>query len=645
MSDQPEHIRTQCSCGRVLKAPLQFAGRHVRCKHCRTIVPVPAPGATAASSIPLRASHPIQLRVVAGPRTGQVAALGATPFTLGRLRDASLTVSDEDVSSLHCSIVEADGFLQVVDHGSTNGTFVDDRRVEGRAPLHLGARLRLGPSFSLALEPRTGTPKGAPGAEALRLSGLPWGRRLVKKATCPNCWHKFAPEDAFFVSRHPDLLGDSVLGTDEYLRFQPTRFTLKGEAVDPRGTPTHVLACPRCHLSLPDGLLEVAPLFVSMIGSPASGKSHFLAAMTWELRRLLPRARLSFSDADAAANGVVHEYEQTLFLNPRPDEPTEIRKTQRDDPRLYRTVLLDGAAMRFPVPLQFSLTPAAGHPARGQATRVGRVLVIYDNAGEDFLPGGEERGSAVTEHLGRVHMLLFLFDPTQDPRFRAACPGAAPPRAAPAGGGVVVRQETILREAIGRLRRLKGLTEGERLRRPLVVVVSKLDAWESLLPQPVGGDPYADQDAASPLRVLTERVEQVSGWVRDLLLRLCPEFVTTAENLTESVTYVPVSSLGGPPTLVERDGTQFFGIRPEDVKPRWVTVPIAYCLARWAPGLVESDVMAPEPATGQDEVSSASEPETDPSESVDLTASDVVDLPELSSSGELASPSPAGAQP
>ena len=60
-----------------------------------------------------------------------------------------------------------------------------------------------------------------------------WGRRLMYRLTCPNCWHTFHPEEVLFISRHPDLLGDSVLGSEEYRRFLPTRFALSGEALVP----------------------------------------------------------------------------------------------------------------------------------------------------------------------------------------------------------------------------------------------------------------------------------------------------------------------------------------------------------------------------------------------------------------------------
>lgn len=555
------------------------------------------PGTPAAVSL----AQPLWLRV-RGASPPREVPVEATPFSIGSKRSCGLVLREPGVASFHCSLVDVDGVLHVVDHEAPGGTFLDGARVSWRAPIAPGATLRLGSSLELEL---VRTPRARAGdAHALPApSGDAWGRALVPRVCCPSCWSRFAPEDVFFVAHHADLLGDPVLGPDEYLRFQPTRFTLEGAALDPRGTPTRVLACPRCRAVLPEALLEVAPLFVSLVGAPASGKSHLLAALSWQLRALLPRAHVAFTDVDTAANRVVHEYEQTLFMNPRPDEPTEIDKTQRDDPRLYRTVLLDDQPVRLPAPLQFSLWPTGAHPQRARATRVGRVLVLYDNAGEDFLPGAEEPSSAVTEHLARTHVLLFLFDPTQDPRF-AARAGASGPELGgrPAGAPSAVRQETVLREAVLRMRRLRGLSATEPLRRPLIVAVSKLDAWEHLLPAPVGDEPVVVTSPAERLEVATARIEAVSDAVRSVLLELCPELVTTAEGLTDVVRFVPVSSLGRAPERIERDEYVFYGVRPRDVAPRWVAAPLLYCLARWAPGLVTASgpaevELVPEPAS------------------------------------------------
>jgi hypothetical protein len=44
-------------------------------------------------------------------------------------------------------------------------------------------------------------------------------------------------------------------------------------------------------------MLEMEPLFLSILGAPASGKSYFLTAMTWQLRQALPlriRAKITW---------------------------------------------------------------------------------------------------------------------------------------------------------------------------------------------------------------------------------------------------------------------------------------------------------------------------------------------------------------
>lgn len=418
-----------------------------------------------------------------------------------------------------------------------------------------------------------------------------WGRQLVYKLTCPHCWNTFFPEDVMFIARHPELIGDEVAGSNEYKRFSPTRFTVKGDAVDPRGLPTFSLACPRCHLQVPQAMLETPPLFLSVIGSPASGKSYFLTAMSWELRHMLPKALLSFSDADPTGNSPIHEYEQTLFLNPKSDDLTEIRKTQTDDPRLYRTTSVDGVTIRFPIPLQFALTPMREHPKFPYASKIRRIVVMYDNAGEDYLPKEEDASSAVTQHLAMSRILLMFFDPTQDPRFRSRLQTDDPQLSHEARPGakqqtVLLRQETLLQQAAVRIRRHLGLSQDKAINKPLVIVVSKADVLASLVDLPLGSEPYAQADPDKPILVRSDLIDQVSDRIRRLFLDMCPEFVATAEGLSNAVRYIPVSSLGCSPEYTVRGETGFYGVRPRNVKPRWVTVPLLYCLSQWAPGLI-----------------------------------------------------------
>src|ERR1700722_8882187 len=143
-----------------------------------------------------------------------------------------------------------------------------------------------------------------------------FSRRILARVTCPHCWEHFSPERVLWISEHADLLGDPRLGPEHQQRFLPTRFTLAGQAIDGKGFACHQLACPKCHLNLPSPLLEMEPLFLSIFGAPASGKSFFLAAMAWELRKILPLFySIDFSDADPVLNRHLHDYEESLFAS------------------------------------------------------------------------------------------------------------------------------------------------------------------------------------------------------------------------------------------------------------------------------------------------------------------------------------------
>src|SRR6476620_7110617 len=63
--------------------------------------------------------------------------------TVGRARRADFVLDAALVSRLHCRLEAGDEALEVVDLESTNGTFVNDKRIT-RARLVSGDRLRVG---------------------------------------------------------------------------------------------------------------------------------------------------------------------------------------------------------------------------------------------------------------------------------------------------------------------------------------------------------------------------------------------------------------------------------------------------------------------------------------------------------------------
>ncbi len=63
---------------------------------------------------------------------------------IGRRQDCQLRIPTRDVSRQHCELTVANGALKAKDLGSSNGTFVNGKRI-AEAKLGPGDRLRIGP--------------------------------------------------------------------------------------------------------------------------------------------------------------------------------------------------------------------------------------------------------------------------------------------------------------------------------------------------------------------------------------------------------------------------------------------------------------------------------------------------------------------
>jgi pSer/pThr/pTyr-binding forkhead associated (FHA) protein len=83
-----------------------------------------------------------RLRVVAGPLAGREIEVTAA-LVLGR-QAADLLIDDPQVSRRHASVRPAGDALEVEDHGSRNGTWVNGTRIAGPTRLAPWDRVRLG---------------------------------------------------------------------------------------------------------------------------------------------------------------------------------------------------------------------------------------------------------------------------------------------------------------------------------------------------------------------------------------------------------------------------------------------------------------------------------------------------------------------
>ena len=78
-----------------------------------------------------------------GPRTGMTFVLAPGNTTVGRHPENDVFLNDVTVSRHHCRFVVGDSGLALEDSGSTNGTYVNDTRVD-KADLAPGDQVQVG---------------------------------------------------------------------------------------------------------------------------------------------------------------------------------------------------------------------------------------------------------------------------------------------------------------------------------------------------------------------------------------------------------------------------------------------------------------------------------------------------------------------
>ena len=105
------------------------------------------------ASVPPRAAAPSKKRGSKGPRTLVVTAgtltgtkitLGEQPILVGRADDSTLVLTDDFASSRHARLTNRGGQWYVEDLGSTNGTYLDQQRVQGPLLINPGQPIRIG---------------------------------------------------------------------------------------------------------------------------------------------------------------------------------------------------------------------------------------------------------------------------------------------------------------------------------------------------------------------------------------------------------------------------------------------------------------------------------------------------------------------
>jgi predicted component of type VI protein secretion system len=114
------------------------------------------------------------LQVVRGRSATTTLRLADGATSLGRHDDCIIRIKSSQVSRRHCEILESNGTLVVRDLGSSNGTFVNGKRILGQQGLKVGDELTVG---SVTLRVAT---LGQPAAPSRPPAGKPGDTAVVE---------------------------------------------------------------------------------------------------------------------------------------------------------------------------------------------------------------------------------------------------------------------------------------------------------------------------------------------------------------------------------------------------------------------------------------------------------------------------------
>ena len=103
-----------------------------------------APTGTTSGTIKQDALKPSKLVVTGGDKAGTEIALASRQLTIGRAGDSDLVVDDEYTSTHHAKLVFINGDWLIQDLDSTNGTFLDGKKVATPVIVPAKTQVRVG---------------------------------------------------------------------------------------------------------------------------------------------------------------------------------------------------------------------------------------------------------------------------------------------------------------------------------------------------------------------------------------------------------------------------------------------------------------------------------------------------------------------
>ena len=144
-----EKIVVTCGCGKHLKFPRAYVGKPAACPACKRRVLIVGRGAGADGE---GARGQLLIQQGAQHAGTQAMLLGSAPLDIGKHPQADLCLVGEQVSRSHCRLVPTNTGWRIRDRKSTNGLFVNGKRVNSQE-LRDRDRIRIGEYELIYLAP------------------------------------------------------------------------------------------------------------------------------------------------------------------------------------------------------------------------------------------------------------------------------------------------------------------------------------------------------------------------------------------------------------------------------------------------------------------------------------------------------------
>lgn len=306
-----------------------------------------------------------------------------------------------------------------------------------------------------------------------------------------------------------------------------TAFTvLKSASCPDCGKTTYKHICPSCHNELPESTLTGRDMIISIVGSRATGKSHFVGVIIKELR---DRISVSFG---GSLEGFADSYQrwENNFGDKLYNTFEKLELTQSSVQNV------DNGAYR---PLIFKLKLKKKSLLKESIDSF--TFVFFDTAGEDL--NDEDTMNTVNKYICKSAGIIFLLDPMQIPAVSSQLDESVVKRAAGIDWRTAAKADDIMTRVSRLIRNDKHMSETKKIDIPVAAVFSKFDAIESLVP--------ADCTIHNPSPHCSEKCFDLSDWhnVNSEIVALLHEwnadaFISQLETNYNRFSYFAASALG-----------------------------------------------------------------------------------------------------